>query len=302
MNSKVFGTINANSWNPAGHQFDELSGITSNKVMTSVDVCNICKTGESLLSEGSSVTVQDGCRCSKAEAPKVENTGGVIDVSSLATDGSINDEQEDEQETKSDYVENEEKEPEVATTATGQTYIGDNDTVLHKEEEPPIIEQPAQETETPITETSEVEIIGKDDGALEKFCAGEMTTIEYAVNITIIVLFIAISVIAILILFKLAYRSCKNCGSKCKLCKKCGKCKYCCNCQKEVPAPMGTMEGGSVYGDGDDDSYNACDTCNNENISGSGYDNDYDACNAYDAYNNESISGGNICALTGSIF
>ena len=230
MNSKIFGTINAASWDPHVNQFAELGTVNSYNVMNSVDVCDICKTGESVLSEGSSISIQDGCRCGKSEAPKVENTGGAVDISLVAT------EQKPEEEVvdpinESDYIEPSTTEP--AKTATGQTYISDSDTVISA----PNTESTITDAEPAPIEGSSgdegIRIIGKDKEAFEKFCAGELSSIEYAINITIIILFIAMSVMAMLILFKLAYKSCKHCGSKCSnVCPKCGLCRNCCNCYK----------------------------------------------------------------------
>ena len=131
-----------------------------------------------------------------------------------------------------------------------------------------------------------VRIIGKDGEAFEKFCTGELTSIEYAINITIIILFIAMSVMAMLILFKLAYKYCKVCGSRCSnACPNCGLCRNCCTCYASTTDNNnkqgrtnnhasdysngygytgGSFDDNGIYslGDGNNDYEDKCPSCN----------------------------------------
>ena len=255
MNNKVFGTINAATWatgNEIGHQFSVLNSISNGKERGVVDVCNLCKTGEERLSPDSVITVQDGCRCKAQEAPEITTNGTIMDIADIGKDEpntgveqqmevieEIKAEQQPEE--NGDYAE---QSAEVkALTPEPNKYISENDTPVQQldtnndetvNNDEPISDETSNDENTSdetSNESGEVDIIIKDDGALEKFCTGQMNTIEYAINITIIILFIAISVMAILMIFKLACCKCCACGVSCgKLCPRCGKCSHCCEC------------------------------------------------------------------------
>ena len=236
MNSKVFGTVNANTWargDEMGNQFNVLNGISNpNSRSSVVDVCQLCKNpGETQLSPDSDVYIDEGCRCSVSQAPDSTTGGAVIDVAEVATKPESTQEQELEQE--SDYVESSPVVDAVASGSVGNKYISENNTVAPSD----LTQSVAQQQEQPVVQQSDepIEIIGKDEGAIEKFYSGQMTPLEYSINITIIILFIAISLMAIMMIFKLAYCKCLSCGSKCShVCPRCGRCEQCCRCH-EVP-------------------------------------------------------------------
>ena len=288
MNSKVFGSINPNTWavnGEIGHQFDVLNAISNPKSYSTIDVCQLCKNpGDVKLSPDSVISVDEGCRCNKSEAPANTSGGAVVDVSNLATEESAPTVEEViaatavepqvvETPEGGDYVESS---PTVEATATGETkYIAENNTVapsdatdeinaqaVEEQTQKAIEEQNAQLAEAEQAEeaaqSEQVEIVGVDDGAIEKFCTGRMSPIEYSINITIIILFIAISVMAIMMIFKLAYSKCLGCGGSCgKVCPRCGCCERCCECGRPIPQPLPKIEepvpqpqslgGGSLY-------------------------------------------------------
>lgn len=266
MNSKVFGTINANTWakgDELGNQFNVLNTISNPS--SYVDICNVCKRpGDIQMSPDSLIYVNEG-----GEESKSTTGSGVVDITEVAKDKSalVNDTKQQE-ETDNDYVESSPIVGAVAGGATNAKYISENNTVAPSDltdsisdstvaeqqaeqdneqvETPTETEQSQPETEqsepeTPATETNEPEqqesepvaVIGKDEGAVEKFCTGQMSALEYSINITIIILFIAISIMAIMLIFKMAYCKCLGCGSKCShICPKCGKCDDCCVCHQ----------------------------------------------------------------------
>ena len=250
MNSKVFGTINANTWakgDEIGNQFNVLNSI-SNPISRSsvVDVCQLCKNPTDVqMSPDSEIYISEGSRCSQSQAPASTTSGSIIDVAEIATE-QVN---EPEQINEGDYVSYSPVLDAVANGATDAKYISENNTIAPSDltdniteatsDQPVInessIEQSNNEQQTTadehIDEQQSPSIIGKDDGAIEKFYTGQMTPLEYSINITIIILFIAISVMAIMMIFKMAYCKCLRCGNKCShVCTKCGKCEHCCQC------------------------------------------------------------------------
>ena len=141
-----------------------------------------------------------------------------------------------EPELEGDYVEESNVQPN-----NDNTYVSENDTVIEQEETqlPVEVNEPSEtgctECEKKLHESvdeDKVEVIGVDKEAFNRFCSGQMNSIEYALNITIIIIAIAISVIAINTLFKIAVMNVEQCY-KChakggKLCPKCGGCERCC--------------------------------------------------------------------------
>lgn len=231
MNSKVFGTINAASWavgDEIGRQFDVLNGIARGKEGGVVDVCNLCKNeGDVKMSPDSIITVDRGCRCQAKDAPNITSGAGIVDVADLGNDGSTmqaRDElrydmaTEEQQNVGGDYVEQDPTTAAIVENNNKPTiYMSENDTIAPSDVQPVEL-APVEQVEpeqVPVEEVSteqpaeSVDIVGVDDGAVEKFCSGHMSPIEYSINITIIILFIAISLTAILMIFKLAKKCSK---------------------------------------------------------------------------------------------
>ena len=227
MNNKVFGTINSATWatgDEIGRQFDVLNSIS--KGSSVIDVCDLCKNGNIQMSPDSIINVEEGCRCKAKEAPNLTTGGGVVDVADMANNGLRSQQLHEEivneeiNDVNSNYVSEQPPEP----------------TNEQPTNEQQINEQPAE---------NEIQVVGVDDGAVEKFCSGHMSPIEYSINIVIIILFISISVMAIIIIFKLAMKCCScncciKCGKGCKeTCSKCKKCMNCCKCSSINSSLMG---------------------------------------------------------------
>ena len=216
MNNKVFGTINAATWatgDEIGRQFDVLNNISRGKESSVIDVCDLCKSGSVELSPDSIINVEEGCRCKAKEAPNLTTGGGIVDVADMANGGLGS------QQLREDII-NEEinKNNNYIIDSAPSNDAPSNDVQTNEQEtndsatnDAPTNDSQTNEQATNDTPTkSEIQVVGVDDGAVEKFCSGHMSSIEYSINIAIIILFISISVMAIMTIFKLSIKCCNT--------------------------------------------------------------------------------------------
>ena len=268
MNNKVFGTISTATWatgDEIGRQFDVLNSISRGKESSVIDVCDLCKNGSVQMSPDSIINIEEGCRCKAKEAPNLTTGGGVIDIADMANDG-LGSQQlredivNEEMNENNNYVSEQKIDEQKIDEKVEQPIIDEKndekveqpiiDEKIDEKVEQPIIdekvEQPIideqkndEKVEQPIIDeqkNDEIQVVGVDKGAVEKFCTGHMSPIEYSINIVIIILFISISVMAIMLIFKLSMKCCSCdccnvCGKCCKeMCSKCKKCMNCCEC------------------------------------------------------------------------
>ena len=264
MNNKVFGTINTATWatgDEIGRQFDVLNSISRGKESSVIDVCDLCKNGSVQMSPDSIINIEEGCRCKAKEAPNLTTGGGVIDIADMTNDGlgsqQLREDIVNEEINKNNnYVSEQKIDEKIEQPIIDEQKIDEkveqpiiDEKVDEKIEQPIIdeqkidekVEQPIidEKVEQPIIDEkvdNEIQVVGVDKGAVEKFCTGHMSPIEYSINIVIIILFISISVMAIMLIFKLSMKCCSCdccnvCGKCCKeMCSKCKKCMNCCEC------------------------------------------------------------------------
>lgn len=251
MNSRVFDGVNTHTFldnADIGHRFQVLNTMTSANGGKLIDVCNLCKNETDVQMSPDSIIstsdFHDGCRHDDDIASDVNITANYDQPTDI---------------TQGDYINNSQP---TSDNSSGQTYVSENDTVISSDQSTTpsapdtsiqqYNQQPQDDTEC--TDCAQkLDIIGKDDGAIEKFCTGRMNKVEYAVNITIIIIFVAISIMAIQLLFKIAaihsIYCCRNCKCECsKICPKCNKCSTCCNCNKEDSTTDSAKQlGASLY-------------------------------------------------------